>query len=137
MNPYLFTLDFKVRDYECDLQGIVNNAEYQHYLEHTRHEYLLAIGIDFAEYARREIHLVVVRAELDYRSPLRSGETFRVGINLERVSRLRFAFMQDILRTPGDEPVLNARIIATALDANGRPGIPNEVETALEGGTLP
>ena len=32
---YIYELKMKVRDYECDLQGIVNNANYQHYLEHT------------------------------------------------------------------------------------------------------
>ena len=41
---YIFELEMKVRDYECDLQGIVNNANYQHYIEHTRHEFLLAQG---------------------------------------------------------------------------------------------
>ncbi len=38
---YEFELEFTVRDYECDLQGIVNNAVYLNYLEHTRHQYLL------------------------------------------------------------------------------------------------
>ena len=38
MEKYIYELKMKVRDYECDLQGIVNNANYQHYLEHTRHE---------------------------------------------------------------------------------------------------
>ena len=46
---YIFELEMKVRDYECDLQGIVNNANYQHYIEHTRHEFLLAQGISFAD----------------------------------------------------------------------------------------
>ena len=41
-------LEMKVRDYECDLQGIVNNANYQHYLEHTRHEFLTSVGVSFA-----------------------------------------------------------------------------------------
>ena len=35
MSQYIYELEMKVRDYECDLQGIVNNANYQHYLEHT------------------------------------------------------------------------------------------------------
>lgn len=42
-----------------------DNGVYQSYLEHVRHEYLKDIGIDFAEYARNGINLVVVRAELD------------------------------------------------------------------------
>ena len=42
---YIYELEMKVRDYECDLQGIVNNANYQHYLEHTRHEFLTSVGV--------------------------------------------------------------------------------------------
>ena len=30
MANYIFSLEMEVRDYECDLQGIVNNANYQH-----------------------------------------------------------------------------------------------------------
>jgi len=47
MIDYQFKQNFQVRDYECDLQGIVNNAVYLHYLEHTRHEFLKQSGIDF------------------------------------------------------------------------------------------
>ena len=43
-----FELEFEVRDYECDLQGMVNNAVYLNYLEHTRHQYLRSRDIDFA-----------------------------------------------------------------------------------------
>lgn len=121
MDQYAFTHTMSVRDYECDIQGIVNNGVYQNYLEHVRHLYLKQVGLDFVEYARNGINLVVVRAELDYRHPLTSGDQFQVGLNLERESKLRFAFTQDIFRLPDIKPVMNARVIGTALNARGRP----------------
>jgi acyl-CoA thioester hydrolase len=122
---YRFKLDFKVRDYECDLQGVVNNSVYQNYLEHTRHEFLLDSGIDFAELARQQINLVVVRAELDYKTPLTSGDAFWVGLNVEQSSRLRFDFLQDIYRGSDDRLVLKARVTGTALNERGRPFVPD------------
>jgi acyl-CoA thioester hydrolase len=40
MENYRFKLNYEVRDYECDLSGIVKNAVYQHDQEHARHELL-------------------------------------------------------------------------------------------------
>lgn len=122
---YQFKLDFKVRDYECDLQGVVNNSVYQNYLEHTRHEFLLASGVDFAELTRQQINLVVVRAELDYKTPLTSGDEFWVGLNMEQASKVRFDFLQDIYRTTDDKLALKARITGTALNERGRPFVPD------------
>jgi acyl-CoA thioester hydrolase len=136
MVDYSFKLDFQVRDYECDMQGIVNNSVYQNYLEHTRHEFLKTLGIDFAEVTRRKIHLVVVRCELDYKYPLRSGDSFWVGLNLQQLSRIRFAFLQDLYRYPDNRLILNARIIGTAIDEKGRPKLPPEIEKALGRGSM-
>ena len=133
MIDYSFTLDFQVRDYECDMQGIVNNAVYQNYLEHTRHEFLKSIGINFAEVTMQKINLVVIRCELDYKYPLRSGDSFWVGLNLQQVSRLRFSFLQDIYRYPDNRLILNAVFIATGMNEKGRPKLPQEIEKALGG----
>ncbi|MCP4188209.1 MAG: acyl-CoA thioesterase, partial [Gammaproteobacteria bacterium] len=46
---YSHQLEFKVRDYECDMQAVVNNGVYQNYLEHARHDFLHSKGINFAE----------------------------------------------------------------------------------------
>ncbi|MBN2346456.1 MAG: acyl-CoA thioesterase [Candidatus Aminicenantes bacterium] len=128
---YRFTLDFKVRDYECDRQGIVNNAVYQNYLEHCRHEFLLSVGIDFNRLSREHIFLVVVRAELNYKAPLHGGERFWIGLEMERLSPLRFAFLQDIYRSPDQRLILSARTIGTALNRNGRPCLPLELDVLL------
>ena len=131
MQDYSFKLDFQVRDYECDMQGIVNNSVYLNYLEHTRHEFLKTIGIDFAEVTRQKINLVVIRCELDYKFPLRSGDSFWVGLNLQQVSRIRFAFLQDIYIYPDNRLILNARFLGTGMNEKGRPKLPPEIEKAL------
>lgn len=126
-----FSLEMAVRDYECDLQGVVNNAVYQNYLEHARHEYLKAIGIDFAALAAQGINLVVTRVEIDYRFSLTSGDRFVVEVWPERISKVRIGFRQDIRRLPDAREVVNALVIGTALNARGRPQLPKELDEAL------
>ena len=73
---YIYELEMKVRDYECDLQGIVNNANYQHYLEHTRHEFLTSVGISFAALHEQGVDPVVARISMAFKTPLKSGDEF-------------------------------------------------------------
>ncbi len=115
-----FTVDMAVRDYECDLQGVVNNAVYQNYTEHARHEFLKSRGLDFAALTASGLHVMVTRAELDYLRSLRSGDLFRVSVQTERVSRLRMAFVQQITLLPQGTPILNARFVVAAVNAQGR-----------------
>ena len=126
-----FSLDMAVRDYECDLQCVVNNAVYQNYTEHARHEYLKTRGVDFAALTATGVHVVVIRAELDYLRSLRSGDVFRVTVQTERVSRLRMAFTQHITLVSDGTPILNARFIVAAVNAQGRPCFPQELEALL------
>lgn len=127
MNQYGFTMDMAVRDYECDLQGIVNNSVYQNYCEHVRHEYLKSIGVDFAAYAREGINFVVVRAELDYKLPLVSGDVFTVALTMAQESAVKIVFYQDIIRKSDERLILKAKIMGTALNKRGRPELPAEV----------
>lgn len=127
-----FAVPFEVRDYECDLQGIVNNAVYQQYLEHARHLYLKRRGFSFAELTKAGIYLVVVRAEIDYKSPLRSGESFLVSSRLARLTPVRFAFQQEIHRTTPRRLVLTATITCAAMNQAGKPIIPKGLEALYD-----
>jgi acyl-CoA thioester hydrolase len=128
---YAFELELEVRDYECDLQGVVNNAVYQNYLEHARHQYLRGLGLDFAGLHERGYDLVLTRCEIDYKRPLRSGDRFAVRLCLEQASRLRFLFVQDIFKLPSGEHVLHGRFTGTCLGKGGRPCFPPEFQAAL------
>ena len=107
------------------MQGVVNNAVYQNYLEHTRHAFLISLGVNFAELTRQSIDLVVTRAELNYRQSLRSGDAFWVGLNVERASKVRFTFVQDIFLKPADTRIVEGRITGTALNEKRRPMWPD------------
>jgi acyl-CoA thioester hydrolase len=128
MNNSLFKVELDVRDYECDIEGIVNNAVYLNYLEHTRHLFIKNKGFDFAELTRNESHLVVIRIEADYLYPLRSGNKFYVTAGPERISKLRFGFLQDVFRLPDHRPILRAKVIGTSLNADGQPKYFEELE---------
>ncbi len=117
---YLFELTMKVRDYECDLQGIVNNANYQHYIEHTRHEFLLSRGVSFAELHARGIDAVVARLNMAFKLPLRSGDSFVSRLAL-RKEGIKYVFLQDIFRLPDERPVIRATVDTVCL-TDGRLG---------------
>ncbi len=118
-------IEFKVRDYECDIQGVVNNGVYQNYLEHARHEFLQSRGINFAEVTAAGVNLVVIRAELEYRNSLVSNDHFVVRSLVRQVSRVRFEFKQDIFRLPDETLMLAAIITGTSLNQRGRPFLPD------------
>lgn len=98
MKEFDFSLDFEVRDYECDLQGIVNNSVYFNYLEHCRHSYLKFMGFDFAELTKEGINLVVAEANMKFRAPLVSGDKFTVYLKKSVENRLKLKFEQHIYR---------------------------------------
>ena len=125
-----FELTAAVRDYECDLQGVVNNAGYQNYLEHARHKYLQSLGLSFAAFHRQGHDLVLTRAEIDYKAPLQSGDRYTVKLRIEKESRLRFRFVQDIYKEDGTH-VLHGRLIGTCINRDGHRGFPPEIEALL------
>ena len=124
----LFRLVLKVRDYELDMQGIVNNGVYFNYLEHARHEFLLSKGVDFAALSKQGVNLVVIRSELDYKSSLMSGDGFWVEVAAERLSKVKFGFRQRVVRESDGKVCVEALVIGVALNQQGRPFLPPEVE---------
>jgi acyl-CoA thioester hydrolase len=130
MPEYVYELDFKVRDYECDLQGVVNNAVYQNYLEHTRHEFLLSAGIDFAQLHRDGTDAMVIKAEMEYKLALRSGDSFTCKVNMEQEGALKFVFYQDIYRKADGKLVLKGKITGVCV-TDGRPARPDFIMQKL------
>ena len=118
MEKYMYAFEMKVRDYECDLQGIVNNANYQHYLEHTRHEFLTAAGMSFARLHEEGIDPVVARLTMAFKTPLKSGDEFLSRLYLKKEG-IKYVFYQDIYRASDEKMVIKATVETVCL-VNGR-----------------
>jgi acyl-CoA thioester hydrolase len=118
MQDHLFEIQLKVRDYECDIQGIVNNSVYQAYLEHARHEYLLSKAISFKELTEKGILVMVSRIEMDFKKSLTSGDTFAVRLKTERKG-LKLLFFQNIYRLSDHALCLSAKVEVIA-QINGK-----------------
>lgn len=127
---YMFRLRMSVRDYECDVEGIVNNANYLHYMEHTRHKFLLSKGISFIDLHNRGIDTVVARINVQYKTPLTSDVEFESCLNVEKVGP-KFVFKQDIYRLPDQKLVVRAQVEAVAV-INGKLGTSPELDKMLE-----
>jgi acyl-CoA thioester hydrolase len=93
----VFEIEMKVRDYECDAQGIVNNANYLHYFENTRHEFMISLGFSFKKSHLLGIDPIVVRADLHYKNSLTGGESFISSLMVEREG-VKMIFRQTIIR---------------------------------------
>ena len=127
---YTYELKMKVRDYECDLEGIVNNANYQHYMEHTRHEFLLQAGISFADMHNRGIDAVVARITIAYKTPLHSRDEFLSCLNIKQEG-VRYIFYQDIYRLP-DMKLAARGTVDTVCLVDGKLSRCTELETYLQ-----
>ena len=127
--PYIFETTMEVRDYECDIEGIVNNANYLHYLEHTRHLFLKECRLSFAQMHAKGVDAVVYRMNLQYKSPLRCDDEFVSRLWLEKKG-LRYIFHQDIFRKADELLSLRATVELVCL-VNGRPGISEDYDNTF------
>ena len=117
-DQYHFRMPLRVRDYEVDSQGIVNNAIYLHYLEHTRHEFCRQVGTSFRQMQAEGVDPVIRSIQIQYLTPLTLGEDMESCLSLRREGA-RFIFLQDIYRLPDHRPVVKAECTVVCLE-NGR-----------------
>ena len=118
MKEYAFTIGIETRDYECDLQGVVNNANYQHYLEFTRHKWLQSQGQSFQQWHNQGIDAMVSEINIKYKNPLHGQEEFLSCLNLHREGA-RFIFEQDLYRKSDLKLCLQATVTVVSI-VNGR-----------------
>jgi len=117
-DKYIFETKMQVRDYECDIEGIVNNANYLHYCEHTRHLFLKQCGLSFAEMHEKGVDAVVARMTMQFKTPLRPDDEFYSRIRLTKEG-LKYVFHHDLFRASDEKLSFRAQVELVCI-VNGR-----------------
>ncbi len=96
-----FSVRIKVRGYELDTQGHLNWAEYLHYAEHARWEFLAAAGITQDALIASGFGPVVLDVAVRFRRELRGGDEVDVSCAFVFDGGKTFRIVQDFRRPDG------------------------------------
>ncbi len=87
--PAIYTTQFRVRHYECDMYGHVNHANYARYMQEAAFEASAVVGYNLDHYAKTGYHWIVRETEIEYLTPLQYGDTVEVKTWVEHFRRVQ------------------------------------------------
>lgn len=100
---YLATFELRVKSYELDIYGHVNNAIYMNWFEHGRSQLLQDKGFNYTSIvAAWGVRLVTVAAQINFRAQLGLDDHVRVTSTVKRMGNSSVAYDQRILRVEKD-----------------------------------
>ncbi|CAM6101218.1 unnamed protein product [Calypogeia fissa] len=130
-----YEIERKVRDYELDHYGVVNNAIYAQFCQQARTELLENIGFRPDDVTESGKSMAISDMTMKFVSPLRSGDWYIVSSRIAATTAVRLIFEDHIYRLPERELVMSAKSTVLVLDQNAKPGrLPDEIKIKLVAG---
>jgi acyl-CoA thioester hydrolase len=115
----------KVRTYECDSYGHVNNANYLNYLEFARYELLKDVGFDYNSMIAAGYGVYIARIEIDYKRPAVADDELLIKSWPIKKGAVSGVIAQEIWRV--QELLVGAKVTWAFVDSKGMPArIPPE-----------
>jgi len=125
METMICTCSLTVRTYECDSYGHVNNANYLHYLEYARYEFLRGVGFDYPAMLAAGYGVYIARVEIDYKKPAVVDDELSIKSWPVKKGAVSGVIAQEIRR--GDDLIVTAKVTWAFVDSKGIPSkIPPE-----------
>lgn len=90
-----FSLRIRVRGYELDAQGHVNQAVYTQYAEHARWEFLRAAGVSHEDLAASGVGPALLKSTIKFQRELSAGDEVDVSCAFEWSDGKLFELVQD------------------------------------------
>ncbi len=117
----MFKTRIRVRTYECDSYGHVNNATFLNYCEVARVDLLEKMGYDLTSLKQAGFLLVIVKIEIEYIKPAYANDELEVTVDWIERGKTSATFEQEIYHLGKNELIARARIIWVATDLTGKP----------------
>jgi acyl-CoA thioester hydrolase len=115
--PATHIATFKVRHYECDALGHLNNANYAHYMEEAAFEASAAVGYDKARYDAMGHLWLAYETEIEYLRPVVYGDTIEVKTWVGDFRRVRSRRFYEFRKAGHDDLVARANTDWVYLEA--------------------
>ncbi len=112
-----YRVTMQVRDYECDTQGVVNNAVYLNYLEHARNQLFWNKGLSLTDLHAIGEDPVVAKIEVQYMRSLHARSYFYVDTQVETKGNFKLLFHQTILKGSSQQREQEANDIESIVHA--------------------
>ncbi len=117
-----FRFSRPVHLYETDLMGVVHHSNYIRYMEEARFAWLREIGLIHLHGAESNCVFAVLDIHVEYKSPLRWGDTFVVELDVVSMrSRFRFDATIRALRDEGQPVVLRGTVTLVCVNNKLQP----------------
>ena len=121
------SMTVKIYYEDTDCGGVVYYANYLRYMERARTEYLASRGYSVKKLMDEGTIFMVLRVEIDYRSPARYGDTIEIETWVRDATRATMVFEHVMRDTVSGKVFVECRAKVVFVDVNARPKrIPSE-----------
>lgn len=123
-----FETNLKVRTYECDIYGHVNNATFLNYCEAARIEFLNHLGYSLIDLRQKGWLLPIVKIVVDYKRPVFAEEKIKVTVSWKKRRQSSAIFEQEIIKEKSGEVAAKVVVTWVATDLKNNPvPVPKEM----------
>lgn len=105
-----FTATHRVRSYELDSFGHVNNAVFLNYLEHARTEYLLQRGLSFYDFEKWNAFPYVTQVNMIFKASARVHDILEIYGDISEWRRIQFTIHYEVMNAPARKLCLVADV---------------------------
>ncbi|MCR5089718.1 MAG: acyl-CoA thioesterase [Oscillospiraceae bacterium] len=116
MKPY----ERKVQYYETDMMGIAHHANYIHWMEEARIDFMEQIGYSYAEMEGHGVYSPVRNLNIEYRHPCTFNDTILIRVSIAAFNGARLIMRYEMRKKGFDDLICTATSEHAFMDSEGK-----------------